>query len=147
MQIDRFDHIGLTVPSIEDAIEFYCGALGCSLLEKFEPGTNPDVRRLVGVADADLRGAMVRTPGGDSIELVEYRHPRLPKAVMETTTPSAVHVALRVDSIDDVLQRICKAGATAVSAPVQLGVGRFVYCRDPFGIMLELVDLPATNSN
>ena len=145
MPVECFDHVGLTVPDIDEAVAFYRDVVGCQVLSRDEPPTGADVRRLVGVADAEIRGAMLATPGGDRIELIMYQRPKRSPETVETTTPSAMHLALRVTDLDDLLDRLREAGAVPVSGPVQLGGGRLVYCRDPFGVLLELVEPAGTS--
>jgi catechol 2,3-dioxygenase-like lactoylglutathione lyase family enzyme len=140
MSVESIDHVGLTVPDIEAAVAFYRDVVGCTVVSRPEPGSDQNVRRLVGVPDAKIRGAMLQTPAGQLIGLVMYEEPKKPAVLMETTTPSAVHLAFRVQDIDEVLERLKKTGSKPVSGPVQLGSGRFVYCRDPFGVLLELIE-------
>ncbi len=144
MSIQGIDHVGLTVPDLELAVAFYRDVIGCEVVSPPESRTNPSVRRVVGVPDAEIRGAMLKTAGGEHIELVMYEEPKTPATLMETTTPSAVHLAFRVQDIDGTLDRLKRAGSRPVSEPVELGSARFVYCRDPFGVLLELIETSAT---
>ena len=144
MSIQGIDHVGLTVPDLELALTFYRDVIGCEVVSPPESRTNPSVRRVVGVPDAKIRGAMLKTAGGEHIELVMYEEPKKPTTLMETTTPSAVHLAFRVQDIDSTLERLKRAGSRPVSEPVELGSARFVYCRDPFGVLLELIETSAT---
>jgi glyoxylase I family protein len=146
MPVERLEHVGMTVLDIDRTIAFYCDVLGCKVLSRDEPPTDPGVRRLVGVPDADIRGAILEMPGGELIELVMYLRPAEPPRLVDTTTPSAVHLALRVSELDELMLRLRQAGATPVSDPVKLGNGRIVYCRDPFGVLLELVEVPRVDA-
>lgn len=140
MSIQGIDHVGLTVADIEVAVAFYRDVIGCEVVSPPESRTNPKVRHVVGIPDAKIRGAMLKTPDGELIELVMYEEPKKPPTLMETTSPSAVHLAFRVQDIDGTLDRLKRAGSQPVSEPVELGSARFVYCRDPFGVLLELIE-------
>ena len=85
--------MGLTVADIEVAVAFYGDVIGCEVVSPPESRTNPKVRHVVGIPDAKIRGAMLKTPDGELIELVMYEEPKKPPTLMETTSPSAVHLA------------------------------------------------------
>ena len=61
--INRIDHTGFTVSSLEDSLAFWVDALGFKLLytSTFERG--PFIEEMVGVPGAALRLAMIEGPG------------------------------------------------------------------------------------
>jgi catechol 2,3-dioxygenase-like lactoylglutathione lyase family enzyme len=134
------DHVGITVADLDRAIRLYVDVFECRVLRAADHSGKPQVRKLVGVPDADLRSAMLEAPGGHRIELVMYHRPRTAPVLTPTNAPGAVHLAFQVRSIQETLASLRAEGGTTVSEPVELSGGRFVYCRDPDGVMLELIE-------
>jgi catechol 2,3-dioxygenase-like lactoylglutathione lyase family enzyme len=64
----------------------------------------------------------------------------------------AVHVALIVDDLDAVLERIAASGWKAAGTPQTLTVGpnagkRVVYVRDPDGTTIEFMQMPKASGH
>jgi extradiol dioxygenase family protein len=51
------------------------------------------------------------------------------------------HLAFQVSDIDAVYSRFVEAGGSAPNPPVQIGQYRSIYARDPFGNIIELMQL------
>jgi catechol 2,3-dioxygenase-like lactoylglutathione lyase family enzyme len=141
-------HVGITVPDLDQAIAFYTEVLG---LEFFDPPSpvfdDPELGPKLGVPGASLR--QVNLACGDGIvELVEYPTP-VPPASTEPPRPDhhgAAHLALQVDDIAATKERLEAAGVEFFSDVNFIDEGvlagwRWVYFRDPFGIVLELVEV------
>jgi catechol 2,3-dioxygenase-like lactoylglutathione lyase family enzyme len=112
---------------------------------------------ITGVAGAEIKLAVVKAPGGHKIELLEYLAPPDRKQHVDPSTSlrtslrpcdvGSVHVALTVDDLDAVLQKIAAAGWKAAGNPQTLTAGpnagkRVVYVRDPDGTTIEFMELP-----
>lgn len=87
-------------------------------------------------------------PNGPGLELFEYQ------AANQTPPATASdfgwqHIAIYVDDIDLALDRAQAAGAVPFSEPQDLcgvegGAGnKFVYCKTPWGSILELISYPS----
>jgi catechol 2,3-dioxygenase-like lactoylglutathione lyase family enzyme len=91
---------------------------------------------------------VLKTPGGHKIELLEYLAPRNRKhAEIRPCDVGHVHVALLVDNLDAVLERIATSGWKAAGQPQLLKSGpnagkRVVYVRDPDGTTIEFMQPP-----
>jgi len=72
--VNRIDHTGFTVSSLEDSLAFWVDALGFKHLYTWTFETAPFIEEMVGVPGAALRLAMVEGPG-HRIELLEYTSP------------------------------------------------------------------------
>lgn len=86
---------------------------------------------------------------GHKIELLEYLAPpdRKQHVDLRPCDVGSVHVALTVDNLDAVLERISAAGWKAAGKPQTLQSGpnagkRVVYVRDPDGATIEFMQLP-----
>jgi catechol 2,3-dioxygenase-like lactoylglutathione lyase family enzyme len=141
-------HIGITVPDLDRAIAFYNGVLG---LELFDPPSpvfdNSDLGERVGVPGAALR--QVNLALGDSIvELLEYTSPAPPydDAPILAHGRGAAHLAFQVEDVEAKKAELEAAGVEFLSDVNAVDEGvlagwRWVYFRDPFGIVLELVEI------
>ncbi|HEY2054230.1 MAG TPA: VOC family protein [Solirubrobacterales bacterium] len=140
-------HVGITVPDLDRAIAFYNGVLGLDFFDPPSPVFDaPELAEQVGVAGANLR--QVNMALGDSIvELIEYTAPEPPAAEpVVVNAIGAAHLAFRVEDIEAKKAELEAAGVEFLDDVnvVEEGVlagWRWVYFRDPFGIVLELVEV------
>jgi catechol 2,3-dioxygenase-like lactoylglutathione lyase family enzyme len=128
-----FDHVGLSVADLDAQRTFYAEALGLS-----------EVEEEFAMAEAQIRTAILRGPGGLKIELIE-RGGSTPQEYADpydgAGTQGYFHWALRVDDLDARFVHLLASGATEVSAPapaVRAGA-RFAYVKDPEGNLIELI--------
>jgi catechol 2,3-dioxygenase-like lactoylglutathione lyase family enzyme len=140
-------HVGITVPDLDHGIEFYTEVLG---LEFFDPPSpvfdHEALASAVGVPDAALR--QVNLSCGDAvIELIEYTSPpeHSPTAV-RADQRGAAHLALQVEDVEAAKTELEASGVEFLSDVNVVDEGvlagwRWVYFRDPFGILLELVEV------
>jgi catechol 2,3-dioxygenase-like lactoylglutathione lyase family enzyme len=145
--VKAIHHVGITVPDLDRAIEFYSGVLGLELHDPPSPVfDNPNLGKAVGVPGANLR--QVNLACGEAIvELLEYTQPPSP---IDTQVPGnalgATHLALRVDDVERTKAELEAAGVEFLSEVNVVDEGvlagwRWVYFRDPFGLILELVEV------
>lgn len=140
--IHGIDHTAISTPDIQKAIDFYCGVLGFELLMNAGWPRGVEVLdRLTGLRDSASKVAMIRL-GDSKIELFEYESPR-PKT-QDPDRPvndhGIAHISLRVSDLDAEYERLRAAGVRFHSEPIDLGLDRGVYGRDPFGNVLELLE-------
>jgi catechol 2,3-dioxygenase-like lactoylglutathione lyase family enzyme len=145
-------HFSFTVNDAERAAEWYAQHLGFELAH-VQRQENAYTRRLVGIDDAVLRVAILRTPGSRSslLELVEYVHPRTTGRVPVPGAAGFAHLSLLVDDIHLDHRRLREAGVRFRSEPIEItagvNTGGFVcYLVDPDGNGLELFEPPAVRS-
>jgi catechol 2,3-dioxygenase-like lactoylglutathione lyase family enzyme len=140
-------HVGITVPDLDRALAFYNGVLG---LEYFDPPSpifdHAELSDAVGVPDAALR--QVNLALGDSIvELLEYTSPEPPAATpVPANAHGAAHLAIEVADVEVTKADLEAAGVEFLGEVNVVDEGvlagwRWVYFRDPFGILLELVEI------
>jgi catechol 2,3-dioxygenase-like lactoylglutathione lyase family enzyme len=140
-------HTGVTVSDLEQSIGFYRDVVGLPVaMDASEVFDDPGLGPKVGVPGAKLR--LVTFAVGDGLlELLEYVEPASP--VTEPLPQNALgsqHVALHVDDVAAEVRRLSAAGVeflgdvTVVDEGVLAG-WRWVYFRDPDGILVELVEI------
>jgi catechol 2,3-dioxygenase-like lactoylglutathione lyase family enzyme len=103
---------------------------------------------ITGVKGTELKLAVLKTPSGHKIELLEYLAPADRKrANLRPCDVGHIHVAVLVDDLDTVLDRIAAFGWKAAGKPQTLKTGpnsgkRVVYVRDPDGTTIEFMQVP-----
>lgn len=133
-------HAGIVVPDLELAITFYCQALAMHEMHRGQwDHPNPMIDAIIGVPGTSAEFALLKADFG-YLELFEYRLPEqaAPKP-MDAYHMGIRHICFEVDDPDAVLKDIVLAGGIEMNKPQQFaGGGKAVYCRDPFGNLLEL---------
>lgn len=152
------DHIGMTVPNIDEASAFLSQALGAeALYDLVGPNAASDTQEL----DLDLQAClgigantrleamrMMRLGEGPCIELFQYADDGQRAAALASDL-GLQHLAVYVDDIDAVQQAVLQAGGSTLSGPnplpgVEGGDGnRWVYTRAPWGTIIELITYPS----
>jgi catechol 2,3-dioxygenase-like lactoylglutathione lyase family enzyme len=144
------DHTGITVSNLERSLAFWRNVLGFELSHTAHQ-TGEMATEITGVAGAEIKLAVVKTPGGHKVELLEYLAPpeRKRHVDLRPCDVGSVHVALIVDDLEAILSAINASGWKAAGKPQTLQSGpnagkRVVYVRDPDGTTLELMQRPRT---
>ena len=146
------DHTGITVSNLERSLTFWHDVLGFEFSHTAHQ-TGELAQEITGVAGAAIKLAVLRAPGGHKIELLEYLAPADRKrADLRPCDVGSVHVALLVQDLDAVLERIAASGWKAAGKPQRLQSGpnagkRVVYVRDPDGTTIELMQIAKQSSS
>ena len=141
------DHSGITVSNVERSLGFWRDVLGFELSHTAHQ-TGELAQEITGVEGAEIKLAVLRTPGGHKIELLEYLAPADRKSAnLRPCDVGSVHVALLVHDLDAVLERIAASDWKAAGKPQRLQSGpnagkRVVYVRDPDGTTIEFMEPP-----
>ncbi len=148
LRIISADHTGITVSNLERSLAFWRDVLGFELSHTAHQ-TGKLAKEITGVADAEIKLAVLKTPGGHKIELLEYLAPpdRKQHIHLRPCDVGHVHVALIVNDLDTVLEKIAQSGWKAAGKPQTLKMGpnagkRVVYVRDPDGTTIEFMQPP-----
>ncbi len=109
--IEKINHIGIAVNSIEDAVKLYTDVLELK------------VNEIEVVEDQKVKTAVI--PVGESrIELLESTDPEGPIAkYIERRGEGLHHLALEVSNIQDALERLSKRGVTLIDEKPRIGAG------------------------
>ncbi|MGO9027396.1 MAG: VOC family protein [Acidimicrobiales bacterium] len=141
-----FSHLGICVADLDRSLRFYCEGLGFELADSHHVGE--EFGALMEVEGVSLESRMIRRDGV-TVELLSFTRPghtgdpvRRPMNQLGLT-----HLSLRVDDVDGVAASIEALGGDVVRSTrttFDLGSARldFVYCTDPDGVRIELMDLP-----
>jgi catechol 2,3-dioxygenase-like lactoylglutathione lyase family enzyme len=140
------DHTGITVANLERSLAFWRDVLGFEFSHSAHQSGDM-AEQITGVKGADLKLAVLKAPGGHKIELLEYLRPPDRKQIsLRPCDTGSVHVALTIDDLDILLERIAKSGWKAAGKPQTLTKGpnagkRVVYVRDPDGTTIEFMQI------
>ena len=147
--ITAADHTGISVSNLERSLAFWRDILGF----EFSHNTHQKgeiAEQITGLKGAELKLAVVKAPGGHKIELLEYLAPadRKKDNALRPCDVGHVHVALTVENLDSLLERIAASGWKAAGKPQSLTSGpnagkRVIYVRDPDGTTIEFMQMPA----
>src|SRR5262245_56835364 len=127
----KLDHIGIAVKSLAEAMKVY-DVLGLAV-DSYED-----------VEDQGVRVAML--PLGETrIELLEPLHAESPiEKFMAKRGEGIHHIAVRVDDIEEALERFKNSGARLIDATPRRGAHNtriaFVHPASTHGVLLELVE-------
>jgi catechol 2,3-dioxygenase-like lactoylglutathione lyase family enzyme len=141
------DHTGITVSNLERSLAFWRDVLGFELSHTTHQ-SGELAEEITGVAGAEIKLAVVKTAGGHKIELLEYlAPPDRKRADVRPCDVGHVHVALLVDNLDAILEKIAASDWRAAGKPQTLQTGpntgkRVIYVRDPDGTTIEFMQPP-----
>src|SRR2546430_15791623 len=141
------DHTGITVSNLERSLAFWRDVLGFEFSHSAHQAGEM-AEEITGVKGVELKLAVLKAPGGHKIELLEYLAPKDRKRIdVRPCDVGSVHVALTVDDLEAVLEKIAASGWKAAGQPQTLTVGpnagkRVIYVRDPDGTTIEFMQMP-----
>jgi glyoxylase I family protein len=157
--VEGMDHVGLTVPNLDDAVAFYSTLLSAKeifRLGPFDAREFPEVDGKdwslahVNVADGRFTLAMLEYGNGSRLELFQYDRPvdRQDKPPKNSDL-GGHHIAFKVTNLDKVLELRAEYGLTFMAGPIEITEGpaagqRIIYVLDPWNNQLELVEYERT---
>src|SRR5436190_1961649 len=147
LEISGADHTGITVSNLERSLAFWRDVLGFEVSHTAHQ-KGELAQEITGVEGAEIKLVVLKAPGGHKIELLEYlAPPDRKRADIRPCDVGSVHVALLVEDLDAVLERIAASDWKAAGKPQRLQSGpnagkRVVYVRDPDGTTIELMEMP-----
>jgi catechol 2,3-dioxygenase-like lactoylglutathione lyase family enzyme len=146
-------HIGISVPDIARAREFYIDLLGA--VEEVAPmewHSNPRIDAIIGLKDSAAKQFMCRL-GNTHFEVFEYAQPRSAPQDPDKGVHNFgyTHFAIQVDDLRTCYDRLVAAGIRIHAPPAFEGIktdadGRksgyaATYCRDYFGNVFEIMEI------
>ena len=146
------EHIGFTVPDLEEATRFFVDVIGCEYFYSIGPieDTAGDwmVRHLNVPARSRVRELrFFRCGFGPNFEIFEYEGDDLNPAPPRNCDVGGHHLAFYVDDFDSALAYVGGHGLHILGEPTARTTGpsagqTWVYFLTPWGMQLELVSFP-----
>jgi glyoxylase I family protein len=149
--LKRLDHIGFTVPDLEEARAFLVDVLGCEYMYSLGPFRDDDGDWMQEHLGVHPRGVMRKLHffrcGGQAVfEVFDYEAPGRGTMVPKNSDIGGHHVALYVDDLDAAVAHLKSHGVTVMGEPTaSRGPSegqRWVYFLAPWGMQFELVSYP-----
>ena len=143
-----FSHIGISVPDLERAVQFYSEVMGFYIL--MEPSDVTEDDSAIGVMCSDvfgpgwerLRIAHLSTADGIGFELFEFKDNAAPDENFAYRRNGTFHFAVQDPDVEGLVEKIVAAGGKQ-RMPVRRYFPdqkpfRMVYVEDPFGVVFEI---------
>jgi catechol 2,3-dioxygenase-like lactoylglutathione lyase family enzyme len=149
------DHFGITVPDLDAAVRFFVDVLGAELWYQegpFEDAEGTEMWDEMRIHPRSVeRLAMLRLGPGATVELLEFaRAGKTDQEAPEVSGHSVAHLALAVDDIEAAIAGLTGTpGVQILKGPVTVDDGpaaglRWIYLLAPWGLALELIELPVS---
>jgi lactoylglutathione lyase len=139
--IKGFPHFGIYVADIAHSTRFYVEGLG---FEPQENGRTDAPGPLLEMPGAMIRTQFIRHEQGMRMELwtVEDRPPAGVADPRPANLPGRPHLCFLVDDLEQVAARIVEFGGSKLDGTLSdLGYGKLIFCADPDGTRIELVQI------
>lgn len=146
------DHIGITVPDIEQAVEFFVDVIGCEELYSMGPFRDDEGGWMKTHLNVQPRAVipnvrMLRCKNGSNYELFEYLVDGQASAPPANSDIGGHHVAFYVDDIDAAVEHLRAHDVQVLGGPTTMAEGSnagmsWVYFLAPWGLQMELVSYP-----
>jgi len=149
--VRRLDHIGLTVPNLDEAHGFLVDVIGCEYMYKLGPYVHDDSDWMLEHLNVHPRTLMrelhfFRLGGQAVFEVFEYQAPDQRTEVPKNSDIGGHHVAIYVDDLDEAVEYLKSKGVRVLGDPTvskNASEGqRWVYFLAPWGLQFELVSYP-----
>jgi catechol 2,3-dioxygenase-like lactoylglutathione lyase family enzyme len=145
--INRANHTGFTVSSLEESLKFWHGLLDLPIVFRGEYKFDNAAEKIIGIDNVSLEAAMVLLPGNHIVELIEYKSPEHRTAMRPRPCDVGnVHLAIEVSNMKALMAEAKKLGWTAGSdEPVIMkledGTTRgLCFIRDMDGVSVECIE-------
>lgn len=147
----RLDHVGFTVPDLEEASRFLVDVLGCEYLYSLGPFGSDDDDWMLEHLNVHPRTKMrenrfFRCGDQAVFEVFDYQAPDQSTTGPKNSDIGGHHVALYVDDLDAAVAYLRERGVRVLAGPTAskgpaLG-NRWIYFISPWGMQFELVSYP-----
>jgi catechol 2,3-dioxygenase-like lactoylglutathione lyase family enzyme len=146
----RLDHVGFTVPDLDEATRFLVDVIGCDLLYSLGPFKD-DGNWMAEHLNVHPRATVPENRffrcGGQAIfEVFAYTAPDQRLQVPRNSDVGGHHIALYVDDIDAAVSHLQSSGVIVLGTPTASAGPhegqRWVYFLAPWGMQFELVSYP-----
>ncbi len=144
------DHVGFTVPSMEEAHDFFVNVIGCNHVYSLGPfPQDPELMttKLNVHPDAEMvEIRFYRCFNGANFEVFHYKSPDQRREQPRNSDVGGHHLAFYVDDLDDAIAHLKKKGIRILGEPTASSGAsfgqRWVYFLSPWGMQFELVSFP-----
>ena len=144
------DHIGFTVPDLDQATDFFVRVIGCELVYSLGPFEKTDdwMQQHLNVHPRTVMRELrfFRCANGSNFEVFQYEPADGQNSQPRNSDIGGHHLAFYVDDLDEAVAYLRSEGIEILGEPTRsanasLGQ-RWVYFLSPWGMQFELVSFP-----
>jgi catechol 2,3-dioxygenase-like lactoylglutathione lyase family enzyme len=145
------DHLGITVPKLDEAVKFFVDVIGCEAFYKLGPFKADNdwmqVHLNVNPRAEIPQMRLVRCGHGINLEIFEYASPDQSKTLPKNSDIGGHHLAFYVDDMGKAVEYLRAQGVKTLGEPTVMKEGpsageTWMYFLAPWGMQLELVSYP-----
>ena len=145
------EHIGFTVPDLEEATRFFVDVIGCQYMFELGPFQAEDdwmaTHLNVHPRTVMRRLRFFRCKHGSNFEIFEYEAPDQNTAQPKNSDIGGHHLAFYVDDFDAAVAYLAEKGVRLLGKPTVRTIGpnagqTWIYFLSPWGMQFELVSFP-----
>jgi glyoxylase I family protein len=144
------DHIGFTVPDLEEADEFFVDVIGCERVYELGPFIHDDdwMQEHLNVHPRSVmrKLRLYRCASGANFEVFQWEPADGQRSQPRNSDLGGHHLAFYVDDLDTAVDYLRSRGIRVLGKPVaSTGASagqRWVYFLSPWGMQFELVSFP-----
>ena len=145
------EHIGFTVPDLDQATRFFVDVIGCELVYVIGPFQSDDELdgrpSQRGSPGGDARAALLlRCANGPNFEIFQYESPDQHPVQPRNSDIGGHHLGFYVEDLDAAIDHLRAHGVRILGEPTSSSGPskgqRWVYFLTPWGMTLELVCFP-----
>jgi catechol 2,3-dioxygenase-like lactoylglutathione lyase family enzyme len=146
------DHVGITVPDIDEAVSWFQTNMGCNAPLTFGPFSDPDGTFMEDLLDVHPKAVinqitLIRCGNSANIELFEYVSPDQDRTFPRNSDWGGHHIAFYVTDIDLAVSDLVSKGVEKLLGPLPVtdgpAAGQSInYFKTPFGTYIELISYP-----
>ncbi len=149
--LSRLDHIGFTVPDLDEAHRFLVDVIGCEFMYSLGPFRDDEGDWMtvhMGVPRATVMEELrfYRCGGAAVFEVFQYREETQNPNIPRNSDIGGHHVAFYVDDLDSAVAYLRDRGVDVMGEPTASSGAsfgqRWVYFKAPWGMQFELVSYP-----
>lgn len=142
------DHIGFTVPDLEEASDFFINVIGCEPFYDLGPFSGDWLQTSLNVHPQAVMKKLrfFRCKFGPNFEIFEYQSPDQNREQPKNSDIGGHHLAFYVDDMDRAVAYLKARGVRILGEPIlskNASAGQtWVYFLSPWGMQMELVSFP-----
>lgn len=145
------DHIGFTVPDLDEAVEFFVNVIGCEVFYELGPFRSDDdwmhTHLNVHPRAVMTKQRFLRCRNGSNFEIFEFDAPDQNTGQPKNSDVGGHHLAFYVDDFDAAADYLSKQGVTLLGQPTVRTTGptagqTWQYFLAPWGMQLEILSYP-----
>jgi catechol 2,3-dioxygenase-like lactoylglutathione lyase family enzyme len=146
------DHVGFTVPDLEQASTFFTNTMGCASFYPLGPFSGGDSTWMQDHLNVDAKAEipamrLVRCGNGANFEIFQYTAPNQNTQIPRNSDIGGHHIAFYTTDIGAAVTYLRDSGLTVMGEPTLMTEGpsageSWIYFLSPWGMQLELVSYP-----